>query len=225
MADALSRATQCLRDAQSRAKQKADKSRRHVQYAVGDKVLLSVKNLHIKHPGSRKLLPRYIGPYKVTEIINPVAVRLELPPTVRVHPVFHVNLLRPHTADVGRGIKPAPPIEVNGALEYEVGEILSHYTRKYRGVERTRYLVQFKGYGPEHNEWLPEANLANAPESLADYWAAVRAKEARKRKRAQDAAAVQADGVVALAELATTCDATHGVPAQRWGRGKRRKGA
>ena len=66
--------------------------------------------------------------------------------------------------------------------------------------------------------------MANAPESLADYWAGVRAKEARKRKRAQDAAAVHASGADAMTELAT-CDATIGRNAPRWKRGKRRKDA
>ena len=32
---------------------------------VGDSHLLSTKNIRLKTPGSKKLLPRWIGPYKV----------------------------------------------------------------------------------------------------------------------------------------------------------------
>jgi len=169
-------------------KQKADRHRRDAVFAVGDRVLLSVKNLQLKHPGSKKLLLRFIGPYKVVKVINPVAVQLELPPALRVHPVFHVSLLRKYEQDPGRGIRPPPPIEVNGSLQLEVEAVLSHHTRATRSGDRTRYLVQYKGYGPEHNAWLPEASLAEAQEAIADYWATVRAREHMKQARAQKAA-------------------------------------
>jgi len=89
-------------------------------------------------------------------------------PGWRVHPVFHVSLLESYKSD-GRVRPPPPPIELEGALEYEVEAIIKHRVTGHK-KPKTSYLVQWKGYGPEHNSWEPEANVANAPEKLAEYW-------------------------------------------------------
>jgi hypothetical protein len=46
--------------------------------------------------------------------------------------VFHVSLLEPYRED-GRVQPPPPPIEMEGALEYEVESILEH---RFRGTRR-----------------------------------------------------------------------------------------
>ncbi len=64
-------------------------------YVCGQRVWLSTKDLPLRSP-SRKLAPRFIGPYRVTKVVNPVAIRLKLPPALgRVHPVFHVSKVKP----------------------------------------------------------------------------------------------------------------------------------
>lgn len=45
----------------------ADKSRVASSVKVGDLVLLSTQNLDLKGTKSKKLRPRYIGPYKVVK--------------------------------------------------------------------------------------------------------------------------------------------------------------
>ena len=73
--------------------------RRESPIAIGDKVYLSTENLNLPKNRSRKLMPKYIGPYKVTNS-HPEESRytLELPDELkarRIHPSFHITRLRP----------------------------------------------------------------------------------------------------------------------------------
>lgn len=47
---------------------------------------------------------------------------------------------------------------LNGEEEYEIDRIIACRKRGH-GLE---YWVQWLGYGPEHDEWLPERALENA---------------------------------------------------------------
>ena len=66
-----------------------------MSFAVGDKVLLSTRNLNLT--GSRKFKKKFVGPFVVQQRIGEVAYRLDLSSRTalrNVHPVFHVSLLR-----------------------------------------------------------------------------------------------------------------------------------
>lgn len=151
----LHRAKECLQRAKDRTKSRVDASRRDVAFQVGDKVLLSSQHLQFKQPGPRKLMPRFVGPFEVVATVGPVAYKLALPPTMRCHNVFHVSMLAAYKSS--GNYQPPPPVEVDGHLEYVVERILDH---KAAGRSR-RYLVRWQGYGPEHDSWEPEANLAD----------------------------------------------------------------
>jgi hypothetical protein len=135
---ALSLARKCLIAAQQRQKAFADKRRVEKVYKVGDKVLLSTKYLNLKHiETSRKLLPKWIGPFEVVQVVGPVAYKLKMNPGWQVHPVFHVSLLELYRED-GRVQPPPPLIEMEGALEYEVESILEH---RFRGKKIPQSLL------------------------------------------------------------------------------------
>lgn len=167
---ALSTAKLSLRAAQDRQKSFADQRRRDVVYGVGQQVLLSTQNFRLANPGSRKLLPKWVGPFQISQRIGQVAYKLDMPANLKMHNVFHVALLKPYRSD-GRVQPPPPPIELEDSLEYEVERILDHREVK-RGHNRIRkeFLVKWLGYGPEHNTWEPESNLTNCDELLTAYW-------------------------------------------------------
>ena len=56
-------------------------------------VLLSTKDLkwQMKRRRSKKLTERFIGPYKIKGIISSNAVELELPKSIKIHPVVNVS--------------------------------------------------------------------------------------------------------------------------------------
>ena len=96
--DHIKAAKLCLKQAQDRQKAYADTKRRDVSFQVGDKVLLSTRNIQLKKNKDmvRKLMPKWVGPFPVSKLVGKVAAELELPPNLRIHPVFHVSLLKPY---------------------------------------------------------------------------------------------------------------------------------
>ena len=80
----------------AKAKQKhyADQRSTPKQFNVGERVMLSTQNLKLLNQPSKKFRSRYIGPYKIIEKISSQAFKLDLPSTMKVHPVFHISLLK-----------------------------------------------------------------------------------------------------------------------------------
>ena len=104
-------------------------------------VLLSTKELKWQMIGRRtdKLTERFVGSYRAKGIISLNVIELELPSSVRIHPMVNVSRIRRYRDQVkGQKIMPPPPVEIQGEMEYEVEKILSK-RKRYGKVE---YLVQ-----------------------------------------------------------------------------------
>ena len=91
----------------------ADKKRSDAdEYKVGDLVMLSTKDLKYQMVGRRteKLMKKFVGPYRIKEIISSNAVKLELPSTVKIHPVVNISRVRLYVGQVEgqRKEQPAP---------------------------------------------------------------------------------------------------------------------
>lgn len=135
----------------------------------GDMVLLKAENYNLRLP-SRKLSPRWLGPFRILKFVTPTTVKLELPLRFKdLDPVQNLGWLKPYKQrgqDLGPAVIQQEPEIIDGEEEFEVETILAD---RYKGT-RKQYLVRFKSYGPEADEWLPQRNLENAQEKVKEYW-------------------------------------------------------
>ena len=136
-------------------------------FQVGDEVWLHRRFINTTRP-SNKLDHKKLGRFKIIGKIGTHAYKLALPPSMKVHPVFHVSLLEPVAIDPlpGQRVPTPPPVEVEGELEWEVGEILD--TRRRRGKKgQVQYLIRWTGH--DHPTWEPGSFLENAPDLVRDF--------------------------------------------------------
>jgi len=97
-----------LNRAQNRLKQDANKRRRTTVFEEEDLVFLKLHPYRMKLLATRinqKLSVKFYGPFEVFEKIGEVAYRLKLPDTARIHPVFHMSLLK---KSLGPTVEPQP---------------------------------------------------------------------------------------------------------------------
>ena len=123
-------------------------------------MLLSSKTLHLA--GTKKLRARFVGPFRVMECIGKIAYRLDLRGRFQgVHHVFHVTQLKRHIPG-GSSTSSPKLIQVEGEEHFKAEALLQH---RSRGKSRY-YLVRWLGYGPEHDEWIHEEELADGAGAL-----------------------------------------------------------
>jgi len=102
-------------------KQYTDRKRGEVkEYRVGDLVLLSTKDLKYQMAGRciKKFMEYFVGPYKVKAIISSNAIELDLPSTIRIHPVVNVSQVQWYKLQVeGQRKKVPQPVIIKGEEE------------------------------------------------------------------------------------------------------------
>ncbi|EGE03253.1 hypothetical protein TEQG_08625 [Trichophyton equinum CBS 127.97] len=120
-----------LAQKKARDNQKKYYNRNHllVSFDVGDWVLLNRKNLKIVRP-TKKLDHKYLGLFQVLEKWGSQAYKLKLTPAYnKIHPVFHVSLLKKYKQREGKTPPPGPEL-VDSEEEWLIDEILEKKVNK-----------------------------------------------------------------------------------------------
>ncbi|WVY89918.1 hypothetical protein V8G54_035432 [Vigna mungo] len=93
----ISRLKANLLKSQNYMKQQVDKKRRNFQLQVGDLALVKLqpyRQQSLALRKNRKLGLKFFGPFEVIENIGSVAYKVQLPNTAKIHPMFHISLLK-----------------------------------------------------------------------------------------------------------------------------------
>lgn len=173
-------------------KHRFDKSHRDLQFQVGDSAFINIYkgyDLPSDKVLKRKFNVQRVGPFKVLERIGRGAYRLDLPPHFKMHNVLSVAQLAPVPPGPDPYGRPTPsnPIVTAEGNQVEVERILQRRRRPIGKTSRlkTEYLVKWKDYGPEHDQWVPEEDLGLAQELLDEFNQQERARPQLVRSRPQ----------------------------------------
>jgi hypothetical protein len=118
-------------------------------FEVGNIVLLSAKNIHTRQP-YRKLDSKWFGPFEIKSRKGMQAYELMLPLGMqRLHPTFHVSLLKPYHARPGYNPGPVPMLleegehdetDITSRDHYEIEKIVTYQHDREGTLFRGRWL-------------------------------------------------------------------------------------
>ena len=149
-----------------------DKERRNPQgLKAEDNMWLEAKNIHSNRP-SKKLNQKKYGPFRISKNIDQETFQLDLLEEWMIYNVFNEDLLtqckKPQFKD--QHMKPVPPLDIiNKNKKYEVKEIRKYWKQQHE----TQFLVHWKEYRDEHDQWIAETGLPHAKEVIKDYWSRI----------------------------------------------------
>ncbi|CAO2825208.1 unnamed protein product [Amaranthus hypochondriacus] len=154
-----------LNKAAKKMKKWADKNRRPLEFQEGDLVMVKLLPQQFKvfrkvHKG---LVRKYEGPFPVIKKVGKVSYKLELPPKLKIHLVFHVSMLKPCHADPedhARGKSQRAPTVVVTSFEKDIESIEANRVIRRQGVPSyNEYFVRWKGLPDSEASWEKEEDL------------------------------------------------------------------
>ncbi|XP_068638432.1 uncharacterized protein [Aristolochia californica] len=128
-----------------------DRGHREVSFEVGKYVWLQLqpyRQQSLAGPPHHKLSPRFFGPFPILRRVGPVAYQLKLPDTTRIHDVFHVSLLKPHSGAQPTSTPFLPPVDHGEVILNPAAVLHARLTNDHREL-----LVQWTDTDPDAATW------------------------------------------------------------------------
>ncbi|KAD7479631.1 hypothetical protein E3N88_02767 [Mikania micrantha] len=141
---------------QDRMRTQANTKRRDVSFEVDDYVFLKIQPYRQKSLAkhrNEKLAPRFYGPYRVLRKIGPVAYELLLPSDSRVHPVFHVSMLKPARGSFENQPPPPLPVTKDWEVLLQPQEVLTYRWVTSAGRKVLELLILWSNRPAEEATW------------------------------------------------------------------------
>ncbi|WVZ23058.1 hypothetical protein V8G54_001602, partial [Vigna mungo] len=134
--------------AQKCMKKNVDLTRREVTFNVGSWVYVKLhpyRQIFVSGFKFHKLAKRFYGPFQVTTKMGPVAYKLDLPDTLRIHNVFHCSVLKAYEGPLPPSIDPLTPLSYENNPLITPLAILGFKRNIINGVPKRLTLVQWQG--------------------------------------------------------------------------------
>lgn len=142
--------------AQGRMKSQADTKRVEKSFTVGEWVFVKLRAHRQQSVVTRvhaKLAARYYGPYPIVARVGAVAYRLRLPEGSRVHPVFHVSLLKKAIGDYSAEADLPDQLEGECDDKDTPDTVLATRLVKLQGDTIQQLLIKWQGKTAEEATW------------------------------------------------------------------------
>ncbi|PNX95310.1 hypothetical protein L195_g018500 [Trifolium pratense] len=154
--EALNQLKLHLQKAQAQMMAYANKKRRDLCFDIGEWVFLKLRP-HRQHSVvkriNQKLAARFFGPFQILAKVGPVAYKLQLPASSKIHPVFHVSLLKKAVGEYHQQGELPKDLEMDDAMEVYPEQVVGARVIMKEGVAVHQSLIKWKGKSLDDVTW------------------------------------------------------------------------
>ncbi|RDL33672.1 uncharacterized protein BP5553_08040 [Venustampulla echinocandica] len=106
-----------------------------------------------------KIEQQFAGPFKIIERVGRLAYRIELPPTMKIHPVISIAHLEPapNPAD-DPFMRPFSQTILQEPIAEKILRV--RRLRRAHGSEFVQYLIRFQGLSAEYDRWMKSTDVS-----------------------------------------------------------------
>jgi hypothetical protein len=142
----------------------ANKTRRHVEFEVGQHVWLNIRDFKMPDGLTPCFIAKYARPYETLHKPHYNVYTLKLSTNFVTHPTFHVSKLKLFLSDDQKpNQKQKVRLKVDAIEHRLIVEIKGILCAKQTCLKGKEYLVQYKGCHHKETVWIKHAHLDHLP--------------------------------------------------------------